>query len=75
MKEYYFEFNNFVSEFQWTMEVLKSCKTLDQVNTASYLYNNFINKWYSYKEEFYELFEQNRLEYELKKLKLYVKLS
>jgi hypothetical protein len=74
MNKSLFEINNFISEFEWVLDVLKSCQTIEQVNTASYLYNNFVNKWYSFKDEFYEIFEKNRLEFELEKLKLYTKL-
>lgn len=75
MNKSVFEINNFISEFEWVLDVLKSCQTIEQVNTASYLYINFVNKWYSFKDEFYEFFEKNRLEFELEKLKLYTKLS
>ena len=75
MNKSVFEINNFISEFEWVLDVLKSCQTIEQVNTASYLYNNFVNKWYYFKDEFYEFFEKNRLEFELEKLKLYTKLS
>jgi hypothetical protein len=74
MNKSLFEINNFISEFEWVLDVLKSCQTIEQVNTASYLYNNFVNKWYSFKDEFYEIFEKNRIEFELEKLKLYTKL-
>lgn len=74
MNKSLFEINNFISEFEWVLDVLKSCQTMGQVNTASYLYNNFVNKWYSFKDEFYEIFEKNRIEFELEKLKLYTKL-
>lgn len=74
MNKSLFEINNFISEFEWVLDVLKSSQTIEQVNTASYLYNNFVNKWYSFKDEFYEFFEKNRVEFELEKLKLYTKL-
>lgn len=75
MNKSVFEINNFISEFEWVLDVLKTCQTIEQVNVASNLYNNFVNKWYSFKDEFYEFFEKNRLEFELEKLKLYTKLS
>lgn len=74
MNKSFLNLNNIISEFEWILDVLKSCQTIDQVSVANNLYTNFLRKWDVYNEEFFELFEKNRIEFETEKLKMYTKL-
>lgn len=75
MNKSFLNLNNIISEFEWILDVLKSCQTIDQVSVTNNLYTNFIKKWDTHNEEFFELFEKNRIDFETEKLKMYTKLS
>jgi hypothetical protein len=75
MNKSFLNLNNIISEFEWILDVLKSCQTIDQVSVTNNLYTNFMKKWDTHNEEFFELFEKNRVDFETEKLKMYTKLS
>lgn len=67
--------NNFVSEFEWILDVLKSCENYEQVRVTTKLFENFNSKWNDLNVEYFEIFEKNRIEFETEKLKMFVKIS
>lgn len=51
------DFLDVKKDFDWTIKILNSCKTQNQVSTCDNLFDNFLKKWET------ELFEERKISY------------